>query len=83
MDEYEDACSHVQRAGLQFISVCCVHHSLHTPDTQLTERQALTLDYSRAEEAALGLAARSSRALTGPGLNHPLHPHTGRTSGYN
>lgn len=43
---------------------------------QLTERQALTLDYSHAEEAALGLAARASRALTGPGLNHSLFTHT-------
>ncbi|KAI9543566.1 hypothetical protein NQZ68_008613 [Dissostichus eleginoides] len=45
-------------------------------DNQLTQRQALTLDYSHAEEAALGLAARASRALTGPGPSHPRCTHT-------
>lgn len=71
---------HVQRAGSEYISVCCagqrVHHFLQMVDNQLTERQALTLDYSHAEEAALGLAARASRALTGLGLSHPLCTHT-------
>lgn len=71
---------HVQTAGSEYISVCCagqrVHHSLQPVDNQLIERQALTLDYSHAEEAALGLAARASRALTGPGLSHPLCTHT-------
>lgn len=54
----------------------CVHHSVQPVDNQLTERQALTLDYSHAEEAAPGLAARASRALTGLGLSHPLCTHT-------
>lgn len=70
----------VQTAGSEYIFVRCagqsVHHSLQPVDNQLTERQALTLDYSHAEEAALGLAARASRELTGPGLSHPLCTHT-------
>lgn len=53
-----------------------VYHSLHSVDNQLTERQGLTLDYSHAEEAALGLATRANRALTGFGLSHPLCTHT-------
>lgn len=69
-----------QTASSEYISACCsgrhVHHPLQPVDNQLTERQALTLDYSHAEEAALGLAARACRALTGPGLSHPLCTHT-------
>lgn len=54
-----------------------VHHPLQPVDNQPAERQALTLDYSHAEEAALGLAARASRGrLTGLGLSHPLCTHT-------
>lgn len=73
---------HPPCAGLvsEYISGCCagrfVHHALQMVDNQLTQRQALTLDYSHAEEAALGLAARASRALTGPGpaiLGAPTH----------
>lgn len=70
---------HVQTVSSEYISVCAgrhVHHPLQPIDNQLTERQALTLDYSHAEEAALGLAARASRALTGPGLSHPHCTHT-------
>lgn len=71
---------HVQAAGSEYISACCagrhVHHLLQPVDNQLTERQAFTLVYSHAEEAALGLAARASGALTGPGLSHPLCTHT-------
>lgn len=73
------AWSHVQTASSEYISACAgrhVHHPLLPLDNQLTERQALTLDYSHAEEAALGLAARARRALTGPGLSHPLCTHT-------
>lgn len=71
---------HVQTPSSECVSVYCagqrVHHSLQLVDNQLTERQALTLDYSHAEEAALGLAARANMALTGWGLSHPLCTHT-------
>lgn len=53
-----------------------VIHSVQLVDNQLTERQALTLDYSHAEEAALGLAIRANRALTGSGLSHSFCTHT-------
>ncbi|CAB1423569.1 unnamed protein product [Pleuronectes platessa] len=64
---------------LRILSACTwrhVHHPLLLLDNLLIERQALTLDYSHAEEAALGLAARASRVLTGLGLSHPLCTHT-------
>lgn len=51
-------------------------HSARPADNQLTERQDLTLHYSRAEEAALGLAIRANRALTGSGLSPSLCTRT-------
>lgn len=53
-----------------------VFHSVRPADNQLTERQDLTLHYSHAEEAALGLAIRANRALTGSGLSPSLCTHT-------
>lgn len=43
-----------------------VNHGLHLEDNQLTERQDLTLNYSHAEEAVLGLAAKGKQGTNRP-----------------